>query len=376
MKILVVNAGSSTYKIELYDLHINENMPITEALWQGSFDYDSDEFQLLAEKVKNLVAPITEDVEIIGHRVVHGGDRLVEPVLIDEQIKQMIEELSPLAPLHNPANLTGIKVMEALFPGKPQVAVFDTAFHRTISPSTFTYALPMEWKQWGIRVYGFHGISHQYCSRRAAEMLGREDVKIISCHLGNGSSIAAIQSGLSIDTTMGFTPLDGVMMGSRCGSIDPGILLYLQRVHHFDAATLDHILNYQSGLKGICGFSDFREVLERREGGDEMASLAYDRLIQSLVKNIGAMVGSLGGLDVLLFTGGIGENAFQVRRDVCVRLAFLGLQLDEEKNNRTKQDGEISKIGTTPKVLVIHTREDYTIARACLPFAKRESLIR
>jgi len=397
MKILVLNAGSSTYKGALFNVERTcYDIPL-EPLWEGLLDFGIDskmatlriiipkrktfEKQIpnknLSESVEELfktawmgpdpVISGPEELEAVGHRVVHGGDKFQKPIRITQEVKNAIRELIPLAPLQNPASLAGIEILQALFPSVPHVAVFDTAYHATIPDYAAAYALPSEYNQLGIRRYGFHGISHEYCSKRAASLLEKNlsGLKMITCHLGNGSSLAAIAGGKSIDTTMGFTPMEGLMMGTRCGSIDPGILLYLLRENHVKVNDLDHCLNYEAGLKGVCGSADMREVMQKRQNGKPEAVLAFEMLLHSLHRNIGSMIGVLGGLDVLVLAGGIGENIPEIRELVCCRLNYLGAELDSNKNQHVQGDQEISLSSSKIKVLVIHTREELAIAQAC-----------
>ena len=268
-------------------------------------------------------------MQAVGHRVVHGGDRYSTAVLITPEVKRTIDELSELAPLHNPASLQGITAMEEALPGVPQVAAFDTAFHATLSETARTYPVPEKWtRDWGIRRYGFHGLSHSYCTDRAAAMLGRKDLRLIIAHLGNGASVSAVRTGTCVDTSMGFTPLEGLMMGTRSGSIDPGLLIYLLRKKNLDADQLDHALNYESGLLGVSRVSsDMREVLAAA-GDDANARLAIDIYVHRIRQAIGAMAATLGGVDGLVFTAGVGENAAEIRERVCTNLRFLGLMLD------------------------------------------------
>ncbi|TAF98671.1 MAG: acetate/propionate family kinase, partial [Oscillatoriales cyanobacterium] len=275
---------------------------------------------------------------------------------------------------HNPINLEGIEAVEKILKNVPQVAVFDTAFHSQLPPAAFVYPGPYEWLEEGIRRYGFHGISHQYCARRAAEILNRDsaDLRLISCHLGNGCSLAAVRDGRSVDTTMGFTPLDGLMMGSRSGSIDPGIIIHLLRRSHFTAEELDNILNRNSGLKGISGVSsDMRLVAEAIANGNSRAQLALDIYIHRLRAGIGAMLASLGGLDALIFTAGVGENSAAVRAAVCEVFGFIGLRLDGEKNLNSPIDDDVAAVDSAVRVLVIHTQEDWEIARECWDISRR-----
>ncbi len=394
MKILVVNAGSSSHKLSLYDLQNEE--PI-EPLWQGSIDWGRSaketpllkvktsrgielELALNNQKVekgleillnslwqgKTQVIEGPTAIERIGHRVVHGGAQLIQPTLINLQVKEEIRKLIPLAPLHNPANLQGIEWMEKFFPSLPQIAVFDTAFHASMPNKIKTYPVPWEWKNQGIQRYGFHGISHQYCAERLVNLLKQpsQQLKIINCHLGNGCSLCAIQEGKSYETTMGLTPLEGLMMGTRCGSIDPGILLYLMREHQMTLQELDDSLNFASGLKGIGGFSDMRELLARQ--GEGRVRLALDMFVHRLKNFIGALAVSLEGFNVLNFTGGIGEHAALIREETCRGLACLHVAIDIEKNLSCQPDQEITSSSSTVRVFVLHTQEEWMIARFCL----------
>lgn len=395
MKVLVVNAGSSSHKLSLYDLVDEE--PV-EPLWEGSLDWGRDQkplslkiktdtgakveraledrnvdegFKILLDSLWQGSTQVIEGlsaIERIGHRVVHGGAEFEQPTLINKAVKERIRELIPLAPLHNPANLQGIELMEAYFPDLPQIAVFDTAFHLTMPEKVKTYPVPWGWKEKGIQRYGFHGISHHYCAERAAHLLKQHphELKIINCHLGNGCSLCAIKEGKSNETTMGLTPLEGLMMGTRCGSIDPGILLYLMREHHMSQQELDDALNLESGLKGIGEHSDMRELLDLQ--GEERARLAVHMFIHRLKAFIGALAVSLEGFNVLSFTAGIGENAPLIREAVCKGLTFLNMAIDLEKNLKCKPDADISASSSSIRVLVIHTREDWMIARACFQF--------
>lgn len=308
-------------------------------------------------------------VDMIGHRVVHGGQTYVEPVRITAEVKAEIGRLSTLAPVHNPANLEGIEVAEHLFGDQiPQIAVFDTAFHSQMPAFAAVYAGPYDWVAMGIRRYGFHGISHHYCAQRVAQLMQRElaELRLITCHLGNGCSLAAIQNGHSIDTTMGFTPLDGLMMGTRAGSVDPGILIHLMRQFGYDAERLDRELNKQSGLLGVSGVSsDMRLVLAAMQAGDERATLAFDMYIHRICAGVGAMLMRLGRLDALVFTAGVGENAPLVRERVCHALAFLGVKIDPVKNQNPPRDADIASGDSSAQVYVIHTQEDWAIAQAC-----------
>ncbi len=335
--------------------------------------------QLIARMLETLWSGTTraiegvEEIDVVGHRVVHGGRKYRQSTPIDAAVKAEISRLSSLAPAHNPINLEGIETVEKLLPGVPQIAVFDTAFHSGLPDAAAIYPGPYEWIAGDIRRYGFHGISHQYCAGRAAQILGKDlaSLRLITCHLGNGCSLAAIRNGQSVDTTMGFTPLEGLMMGTRSGSIDPGILTYLMRENGTTADKLDHILNRESGLKGISGLSgDMREIAAGMKQGNARAQLAFDIYIHRLRFHIGAMLPALGGLDALVFTAGIGENSPPVRAATSEAFAFMGLQINADKNQNKPLDEDISKPESTVRVLVIHTQEDWAIARECWKLAR------
>jgi acetate kinase len=398
MKILVLNAGSSSQKSRLYE--IGESVPdrALAPLWEANADWtkekDAADLTIKTARGQSVEEEITResrpaiieqmlktlwsgktrvidrpsDVAMIGHRVVHGGPDYRASVLITPEVKAAIQRLSAFAPLHNPANVEGIEASERLFANTPQVAVFDTVFHSQLPMRAAFYAGPYEWFEQGIRHYGFHGISHQYCAGRSAQIVGRDlaGLRIINCHLGNGCSLAAIQGGRSIDTTMGFTPLEGLMMGTRSGSLDPSILTYLQREKGYSADRLEQILNKESGLKGISGVSsDLRQILQAIEEDNERAKLALDMFIYRLRYFIGAMLAALGGVDVLTFTGGIGENAARVRTEACAAFGFLNLKLDEAKNAASPADQDIATPDSAVRVLIVHTEEDWEIAREC-----------
>jgi acetate kinase len=399
MKVLVLNAGSSSQKSCLYEIpdHAIPN-EAPQPLWEGKVNWTQDRgvaeievktatgeklhesiygdsrqahvaymLYTLSRGTTKVIGELSE-IDVVGHRVVHGGQSYRHSVIITEEVKQAIASLSNLAPAHNPAALEGIEAIEKSLSNVPQVAVFDTGFHATLPDAAAIYPGPYEWVEQGIRRYGFHGISHQYCSHRAAQILGRDlaSLRIISCHLGNGSSLAAIENGRSIDTTMGFTPLDGLMMGSRCGSLDPGIIVHLMRQHDYSAERLDYVLNKASGLRGISGVSsDLREVMEAITQGNYRAQLAWDIFVHRLKANIGSMLASLGGLDVLIFTAGIGEKSAGIRQAAAEAFGFLGLKIDPQKNQSNPVDEDISTPDSTVRVLVIHTQEDWAIAQEC-----------
>ena len=386
MKILVCNAGSSTLKFSLFEAESEQ------LLADGGIDWTSQPTQLVlrrrdqpelrenlqvrehSEALARILGALQtgpsallkglHEIEAVGHRVVHGGDRFTAAVRITPEVQSGIAELSELAPLHNPASLEGIHAMEQLLPGVPQVAVFDTAFHSNICSAARTYAIPHAWTtEWGIRRYGFHGLSHAYCARRAGQMLGHNGCRLIIAHLGNGASVSAVRRGTCIDTSMGFTPLDGLVMGTRSGSLDPGVLLYALRHKGLTVEQLDHALNYESGLMGLSGISsDLRQIL-REAPKNADARLALKVYVHRLVQIIGGMAATLEGVDALVFTAGVGENSAQIRTLVCEKLGHLGLHLDSTANVRCKPDADISGRASPGRILVIATREDLTIVR-------------
>ncbi|MFE1745334.1 acetate/propionate family kinase [Coleofasciculus sp. H7-2] len=393
MKILVFNAGSSSQKSCLYELNELADLP-QEPLWEAKVDWTrhqgfaeikvksngtilEEEIQtnsrpeiiahllnILTAGKSQVIAQLSE-IEIVGHRVVHGGEEYREATVITPEVKEAIARLANFAPLHNPANLEGIEAIEKVLPDVPQVAVFDTAFHSQIPLEAAIYPIPYEWFERGIRRYGFHGINHQYCAQRTGQILGKDwkSLRLITCHLGNGCSLAAIREGKSVDTTMGFTPLEGLMMGTRSGSVDPGILIYWLRQEGYDADKLDEMLNRASGLKGISGLSgDMRHIQSAVAEGNQRAQLALDVYIHSLCRHIGAMLASLGGLDALVFTGGVGENQPLVRGAACKALEFLGLKLDSKKNERSPIDEDIASDDSAVRVLIVQAQEDWAIA--------------
>lgn len=405
MNILVLNAGSSSQKCCLYQLPQDAPWPETplRPLWSGDADwghyadhaeltvksYPQRDAEELVTQAWDLAEPnptkviqallntlwqgptavisSLDEIEIVGHRVVHGGRMYAQPERITPTVKEEITAAIPFAPLHNPANLNGIKVIEHLLGQVPQVAVFDTAFHRQMPTIAKIYPLPYTLFEQGIQRYGFHGISHAYVSQQASRILNRNsaDFSLITCHLGNGCSLAAVKNGQCLDTTMGFTPTAGLMMGTRCGDLDPGILVYLGR-QGYSAEALDQLINRQSGLLGVSGISsDLREVLAAMATGNSQAQLAYDLYIYRLQAKISSLIPALGGLDALVFTAGVGENSAQVRRDVCQGLAWLGLDLDESLNQAHPRDQDIATVNSQVRVLVVHTQEDWAIAQAC-----------
>ena len=396
MKILVLNSGSSSQKSCLYEIAGALPVHAPNPVWEAKIEWDDSaaDVQIKTPKEvtlrKRVVAssrrealdhllrslwegdvPAVEkpsDISIVGHRIVHGGDKFAEPIVVTEEVRRAISSLAVFAPLHNRAELQGIEMIEHLLGNVPQVAVFDTAFHHCLPRAAAVYPGPYEWYEQGIRRYGFHGINHQYCAQRAAQLLGKplDSLRLISCHLGNGCSLAAIEGGKSIETTMGFTPLEGLMMGTRSGSVDPGILTYLIREKAMDGQRLDALLNKESGLLGISGVSsDMREILKAKNSGNERAQLAFDIFAHRLRSGIGSMAAALNGLDVLIFTAGIGENSGEVREAACAGLGFLDLKLDPLKNEQTPRDQDISAPNAAVRVLVIRAQEDWAIAREC-----------
>ena len=385
-KILVCNAGSSSFKFSLFDAE-DEVL-----LAEGGIDWlrkptrlvirqaDRPEIreELKLEKHADAVVRILEDLQAgssaaldsledlraVGHRVVHGGDRYSSAVLITAEVKRTIEELTELAPLHNPASLDGITAVEQALPKIPQVAAFDTAFHATLSEAARTYPVPKKWtREWGIRRYGFHGLSHSYCTGQAAKMIGRPGLRLVIAHLGNGASVSAVCDGICVDTSMGFTPLEGLMMATRSGTVDPGILIYLLQHKGLDVNALDHALNYESGLLGISGTSsDLRQLLSQLSQNAD-AKLAVDVYVHRIVQTIGAMAATLGGIDALVFTAGVGERAVEIRKRVCEKLKYLGLELDRTANETCQPDADIGTPSSRVRILVIATREDLTIMR-------------
>ena len=386
MKVLVCNAGSSSLKFSLFEAEselllaeggIDWTTKPTRLVFRSRGQQEvRDELKL--EKHNDAVARILDDLQAgpsaplrvfgelqaVGHRVVHGGKRYTAAVRITPEVKRTIGELAELAPLHNPASLDGITAVEQVLPKVPQVAAFDTAFHATLSEAARTYPVPQKWtREWGMRRYGFHGLSHSYCAGRAAEMIGRRDLRLIIAHLGNGASVSAVCNGICVDTSMGFTPLEGLVMGTRSGTVDPGMLVYLLRHKGLDVNELDQALNYQSGLLGLSGVSsDMRQVLSELPHNPD-AGLAVEVYVHRIRQTVGAMAATLGGIDALVFTAGVGEHAPEIRERVCEKLNYLGLELDRTANQTCKPDADIAMPASVARILVIATREDLTIMR-------------
>lgn len=368
MKILVINSGSSSlkYRYILMEKKATVKKGIIERIGASQkLPNHREAFKIVLDNLKSggALSDLGE-IAAIGHRVVHGGETFLTPVLIEDKIIRQLDQLRDLAPLHNPPNIDGIKEFYNLMPQIPQVAVFDTAFHHTIPEKEYLYAIPQNYyRRYGIRKYGFHGSSHKYVSNQAADLLGYKNLNIISCHLGNGSSITAIKNGISIATSMGFTPLAGVVMGTRCGDIDPAVVFYLMEKENLVPADISRILNEKSGIMGLSEISsDFRDIEAAARKGEYKAQLAIEVFVHSVQKYIGSYVALLGGLDALIFTAGIGENSSGLRQKICHGLDFLGIELDTEKNLLNNQS-EISKSGTRVKVLVIPTNEELMIAQ-------------
>jgi acetate kinase len=405
MKILVFNAGSSSLKSRLYgltdtslpeepvpplwDLHVDWSRRQCPALVQVTTSSGViQKRELPVERLREEFVPTTEtlwkgetraigdrsEIDIGGHRVVHGVGTFRESTRITPEVAETIDRLSVFAPTHNPIEVDVIQAIErTLGTGVPQVAVFDTAFHSSLPSAAYVYGGPYEWLEQGIRRYGFHGISHQYCAQRTAQILGRdlESLRLITCHLGNGCSLAAIRHARSVDTSMGFTPLEGLMMGSRSGSVDPGILVHVLRRKGYSVDKLDQVLNQESGLLGVSGVSsDLRQVLAAMEGGNPRAGLAVDVFVHRLRSGIGAMLATLGGLDAVAFTGGIGENSAQVRAAACETFGFLGMKLDPDKNGRSPADQDIAASDSRVRVVIVRAQEDWAIARECWKIAR------
>ncbi len=386
--VLVVNAGSSSLKYQLLDptagatqaTGIVERIGVDGHLRHtaGSRTHEQDvpcpdhgaALDAALDAMRRHGPGFDPDSLLaVGHRVVHGGERFSQPVVIDDSVVHAVEELAPLAPLHNPANLKGIEATTRAFPRIPQVAVFDTAFHHTVPPSAHTYAVPLEWRdKHGVRRYGFHGTSFAYVSRRAATLLGRPpaDTNLVLLHLGNGASACAVRGGRSVETSMGLSPLEGLVMGTRSGDVDPSLGAYLSRAAGLDPGDYDEALNRRSGLKGLTGDSDFREVQSRRAGGDADARLAFEVTVHRLLKYTGGYAVVLGRVDALVFTGGIGENSPELRAAVVEGLGLLGVELDDEANAQGDPERKVTSSQSRIPAYVIPTNEELEIARACL----------
>jgi acetate kinase len=357
VRILVVNAGSSSVKLSLLGDH-------DETLAER--DLDVPRAQLDPAQLNEALNAGLGDADLVGHRIVHGGQRFSAAVLVTGAVEDELRALTELAPLHQPRSLAALDAVSAALPDLPAVACFDTAFHATLPLAAATYAIPAAWRErWGLRRYGFHGLSHGWVASRAPELLERpaEGLRIVSAHLGAGASLCAIRDGRSVDTTMGFTPLEGLVMATRCGSVDPGLLLWLLSQDAVSEADLADALEHESGLLGLAGSADMREIVDRFHGGDPSATLALDVYLHRLRAGIAAMAAALGGLDVLVFTGGVGEHAAEVRARAADGLGFLGVAIDDQPNQAVHGDGEIGSPAAHVRALVVHAREDLEIAR-------------
>lgn len=389
MKILVINAGSSSLKYQLIDMdsmkvmakglcerigidgsnlqHKNLIKDTEEKIEKPMKDH-ADAIQMvidaLTDPAYGVIASMDE-IGAVGHRVVHGGEYFSDSVIIDDKVKKALDLCTPLAPLHNPPNIIGIEACEKIMPNVKQVGVFDTAFHQSMPEKAYMYAIPYEYyEKYKIRKYGFHGTSHKFVAQEAAKMAGKpiEKIRIITCHLGNGSSVTAVNCGKSVDTSMGFTPLDGVVMGTRSGSLDPAVVTYLMNNENLDAKGVDNLLNKKSGVLGVSGISsDFRDLIKGKEEGNKRAAIALDMFNYSVKKLIGAYAAAMGGVDVLVFTAGVGENTVSSREDICEGLEFMGIEIDKEANN-SRGLKDITKEGAKVKTFVIPTNEELMIA--------------
>ena len=397
MNILVINAGSSSLKYQLMDPdtqvvlakglcerigidgRLTHKVPATD----GKYEFEiampthAEAIQAVLDALlspEHGVIKSMSEIDAVGHRVVHGGESFAESVKIDDSVMAAIEECIPLAPLHNPANITGIRACQKVMPGVPMVAVFDTAFHQTMPEKAFIYALPYEYYEKDkVRRYGFHGTSHMYVSHRAAAMLGKpiEQLKIITCHLGNGSSVTAVDGGKSVDTSMGFTPLAGLPMGTRAGDLDAGILEYLMNKHHYTIEEMLNILNKKSGVLGVSGVSsDFRDLGDAAEHGNHRADLAVECFNYDVKKLIGSYAAAMGGVDAIVFTAGVGENSPDQRMEIASHLEFMGVKMDEQANNVRGKEAVISAADSKVKVLLIPTDEELVIAQDTARLAK------
>ena len=390
MKILVLNCGSSSVKYKLIDTASEEvlaeggveKIGLPDGFLKFKF-HGSKEIKELGlvdhngavQAVLNILTDskfgcisTLQDIDAVGHRLVHGGTKFSDSVLITDEVKAMVRECYPLAPLHNPANMTGVEAIDALMPNVPQVGVFDTAFHQTMPPKAYMYALPYKYyEEDGLRRYGFHGTSHRYVSQRVCEILGVDPAKqrIITCHIGNGGSITAVVGGKSIDTSLGLTPTEGLMMGTRCGDVDPGALTFLMERHNLSCADIQRIINKESGVAAISGLSnDMREIEAAVKAGHERATLALDMYEHRIIKYIGAFAAEMGGVDIIVFTGGVGENQTGVRENVCEPLKFIGVEIDKAVNATVHgTETVISTPASKVKVVVVPTDEELTIAR-------------
>ena len=363
MTLLAVNAGSSSWKLALFDDGAREEL-FTKTCSAAGLSARDAVLAFLSE-ARGRGGARGGPVEAVGHRVVHGGERFTETVRWSADVREAIAALVELAPLHNRPALDGLSACEAELPGVPQAVCFDTAFYAALPESAKVYPLPWEWyAAWGIRRFGFHGLSHAYCAQRAAEIAPIGEARIVSCHLGNGCSATAVRAGAPVQTTMGYTPMEGLVMGARSGSVDPGILIHVQNKKGLSADDLEETLNSASGLKGMSGVSsDYREVEAAASGGNARARLALEIYADRLRAAIGGLAAALGGLDAIVFTGGVGEHSASLRAAACERLSFMGVRLDAGRNSAAVPDCDVAVAGSAVRVLVIHTREELMIAK-------------
>ncbi|MDU2131531.1 acetate/propionate family kinase [Finegoldia magna] len=393
MKVLVINCGSSSLKYQLFDMtdesvlckglverigiegsklthKVNGEKLVVEEPMKDHTEAINHVFDALLDEKYGVIKSLDE-VSAIGHRVLHGGDKLTESCIIDDKVKDKIREFIKFGPLHNPANLMGIEACEKLAPGKKNIAVFDTAFHQTMPAKTYMYAIPYEYyEDYRLRKFGFHGTSHRYITLRTQQLLGKDDINIITVHLGNGSSIAAVKNGKCYDTSMGLTPLEGLLMGTRSGDLDPTVMTFLMNEKGYSADEMNQILNKKSGVLGVSGISsDFRDLEEEAEKGNDRAQLALDMFIERVKRYIGGYMAELGHVDAICFAGGIGENSSSMRKDILDTFEELGVKLDLEKNN-TREEALISADDSKVKVYVVPTNEELMIARDTLDLAK------
>ena len=392
MKILVLNCGSSSLKYQLID------MDTEEVIASGKYERIGEQESFITHKacgqkktinhvaldhaeainftLKQFTDPeykvieSLDEINAVGHRLLHGGEKISETVIIDDEVIKVLDECSDLGPLHNPPQIKGIQVIQKEMPGKINVGVFDTAFHQTISEEQYLYPIPYQYyKKYGIRKYGFHGTSHMFVSSRLAELLGKDikELKIVTCHLGQGSSICAVNGGKSIDTSMGLTPLGGIPMVTRSGDLDPSVVTYLMKKENLTADEVENMLNKQSGLVGISGMApDFREIEEASYGANHKAEIAMKMFTYSIAGYIAKYAVAMGGIDAVVFTGGVGENQINVRKNICKQLEFMGIEIDEDKNNFRGEEKEISKDSSKVKIWVVPTNEELMIARETL----------
>lgn len=389
MKVLVLNCGSSSLKYQLIDMDTED--VIASGKYERIGEQESfithsacgqkktinhvalDHSEAINFTLKQFTAPeykvidSLEEITAVGHRLLHGGEKISETVIIDDEVIKVLEECSDLGPLHNPPQIKGIQVIQKEMPGKVNVGVFDTAFHQTIAKEKYIYPIPYEYyKKYGIRKYGFHGTSHMYVSIRLAELMqkDRRDLKIVTCHLGQGSSICAVDGGKSVDTSMGLTPLGGIPMVTRSGELDPSVVTYLMKKENMTADEVENMLNKKSGLIGVSGMApDFREIEEASYGENEMAAIAMKMFTYSIAGYIAKYAVAMGGIDAVVFTGGVGENQINVRKNICKQLEFMGIEIDEDKNNIRGEEKEISKDSSKVKIWVVPTNEELMIAK-------------